>query len=174
MVYQLLNLIFEIQLSTWSKGKVGGLTEWDLSLASVSHSPAVHLSVQPRIFIEYLLQSSTEVRGIANKEDKYIKLMVQQTIEKNQVWKIGYEMSTLTGIERGWSGLKFQIGWPEEREITLATCEGQLFQKEGLASVKTVEVCSLELPQHGWLVVNSLVFFLVKYMSHKSYHFSHF
>lgn len=77
MFYQLLNLIFEIQLSSWSKGKVGGLTEGDLSLASVRHSPTIHLSIQSRIFIEDLLWSSTEVRGIANKQDKCIKLMVQ-------------------------------------------------------------------------------------------------
>lgn len=77
MFYELLNLIFEIQLSSWSKGKAGGLTEWDLSLASVRHSPTIHLFIQSRIFIEDLLWSSTEARGIANKQDTYIKLMVQ-------------------------------------------------------------------------------------------------
>lgn len=44
------------------------------------------------------------------------------------------------------SGLRFYRGWPEGYELILAMCGGQLFQKEGLASVKTIQVNPLELP----------------------------
>lgn len=43
-------------------------------------------------------------------------------------------------------------------------CEEQLFQKEGLASVETVDICSLEL-HLAWLAGGKLFsFFMVKYM----------